>query len=330
MKVADPFAGAEAVREPPQVTVARLHPSVEWVTDDQGYVDCPGQAMHTGKQKKRDCRIIISGAPTIFCLHQSCAAMVEKANYDLRFALWKGSAAGNGGEGFTGTAVSPEEQAAYEARVAKKAEEAQWAKWAKESRDSIFTRFAWNVTDAWEESPLKEDPRKEDDVSLDFGLFLRLFHPSDRIWIGEPTDSGDHARDHFKTAAEWLLAGPLGHFTCPCVFDPSTVHRSNASVLRRPYLVMESDTLSQDQTCAIARWMREFMTLRAIIFTGGKSLHCWFDMPSGELFERLKVTLPILGCDPALFKPSQPVRVPGVKRGDVWQCLYYFNPPTLA
>jgi hypothetical protein len=42
----------------------------------------------------------------------------------------------------------------------------------------------------------------------------------------------------------------------------------------------------------------------------------------------LKIVLPIFGCDPALFKPSQPCRLPGARRDDRWQKLIWFEATT--
>ena len=39
----------------------------------------------------------------------------------------------------------------------------------------------------------------------------------------------------------------------------------------------------------------------------------------------LKTILPPLGCDPAMFKPSQPCRLPGVYRGPEMQALLYLD-----
>jgi hypothetical protein len=60
--------------------------------------------------------------------------------------------------------------------------------------------------------------------------------------------------------------------------------------------------------------------------TGGKSLHGWFDMPKKAIFDELETILPLLGCDPGLFKPSQPCRMPGVPRGEKYQTLIYYSP----
>lgn len=307
------------VEEAPRVTVEKLYPTIEWEDDVTGFITCPGEALHTHPTKKRDCRIKIDGAPTIFCLHHSCKPAVDDANYELRFRMWAGRSPD---DSFATRVPTPEERAILEERQAAKAEVERWKKWAQGAREKIFKRFAWDPADVYDQSPVKNE-----DPALDFPLFLSLFDPNDVLWIGEPTDSGEFARDHFRPACSWLNTSPAGHFTCPSAFREGTFRRSNTEVLRRPYLVIESDTLSQADTCALARWLTGCMVLRAIIYSGGKSLHCWFQTPSQPLFDRLKIVLPELGCDPALFKPSQPVRVPGIRRDGKWQSIIYFNPP---
>ena len=107
----------------------------------------------------------------------------------------------------------------------------------------------------------------------------------------------------------------------------ATFSRSNDNVLHRRFLVVESDVLSKDQVGAIFGFLRNDvgMPLRAIVDTGGKSLHGWFDFPKRTVFEELQIVLPQLGCDPGLFKPSQPCRLPGVRRGDQYQRLIWIG-----
>jgi hypothetical protein len=96
----------------------------------------------------------------------------------------------------------------------------------------------------------------------------------------------------------------------------------------RRFLILESDTLTKPEMLAAIQWCRQSMRLRAIVDTAGKSLHAWFDMPDDETLEQLRVILPAWGFDPALFKPSQPCRFPGVQRpdkGNVWQRLLWID-----
>ncbi len=60
---------------------------IDWITSDRGFIQCPGEQFHNGKTSKKDCRIVISGAPTIYCFHQSCSPQVEESNKSLRKAI---------------------------------------------------------------------------------------------------------------------------------------------------------------------------------------------------------------------------------------------------
>jgi len=138
------------------------------------------------------------------------------------------------------------------------------------------------------------------------------------VWNGGKYDSGKphHARN-FKTTGEWLSRSkPLGAFTCPCTFKPGAISRSNSQVASQPFLVVESDIQSHGETCSLFNWMREFLQLRAIVNTGNKSLHGWFERPTPEQRTELKSILPALGFDRAMFTPSQPCRLAGVTRPD--------------
>jgi len=43
--------------------------------------------MHTSANGRKDCRVNVDGAPTIFCFHASCAMAVAEANRRLRREL---------------------------------------------------------------------------------------------------------------------------------------------------------------------------------------------------------------------------------------------------
>jgi hypothetical protein len=166
-----------------------------------------------------------------------------------------------------------------------------------------------------------------DDPSQDTHIFIKtLYSLDDILWNGDVFDSGEPInRFNFKKVSDWLKSGINGNFTCPAIFKEEVYSRSNENVISRPYLVVESDKLTPDETCSLFKWLREFMELKAIISTGGKSFHGWFKFPSEALLNRLKIILPEMDCDEALFKASQPVRMPGVLRGDKWQCLYWLK-----
>lgn len=151
-------------------------------------------------------------------------------------------------------------------------------------------------------------------------LFLStMFGPDDVLWIGNVFQSGERYRHLFKTRDGWLEQPCIrGEFTSHCTFKHGTTSRCNEAVADRRYLVVESDRLTLDQSGAIFNWLATDgkLNLRAIVFSGGKSIHGWFDWPQGADFEELCAMLRGLSCDPATPRASQPVRLPGCIRHD--------------
>ena len=78
---------------------------------------------------------------------------------------------------------------------------------------------------------------------------------------------------------------------------------------------------------SVTGWCRNFMSLRAVVDTGGKSLHAWFDFPPDSALSELRIILPELGCDPAMFKAAQPCRIAGGWRQEKqrWQRFIWLN-----
>src|SRR5215510_6421178 len=71
----------------PRRIAERMLGAIDWQTEVSGFCRCPGEAMHTSSNGKKDCRVNVDGAPTIFCFHASCAAAVAEANRRLRREL---------------------------------------------------------------------------------------------------------------------------------------------------------------------------------------------------------------------------------------------------
>ena len=71
----------------PRTVAERIVGRVEWQTEVSGFCKCPGEAMHTSANGKKDCRVNVDGAPTIFCFHASCLTAVTEANRRLRREL---------------------------------------------------------------------------------------------------------------------------------------------------------------------------------------------------------------------------------------------------
>jgi hypothetical protein len=296
---------------------------VEWMDNVSGYCRCPGIGLHTTANGRRDTIVYIDGAPTIFCFHSSCQATVEKANLELRRAMAKGNPAL-----FRATL---KQVRALRQREREKQQFQELKSRARESLPVIPKQFAWSPADMSEDSPIRllEDP------ASDWRLLLGLFDLAAVVWIGAVTDScNDQAASqrktacshHFRQAAEWLNEPEApGQFTCPSLFKAEIHSRSNENVTTTPFLVVESDTLSKQEIGAVFRWLSQIDRLRAIVDTAGRSLHGWFNRPDPEVEDELRIILPQLGCDPALFKPSQPCRLPGAKRDGRLQKLLYLD-----
>jgi hypothetical protein len=120
----------------------------------------------------------------------------------------------------------------------------------------------------------------------------------------------------------------MGNFTCGSAFKPGSFRRCNENLDGQRFLVIESDTLTKDEVGAVFAYLnrRLHFNLHAIIDTGGKSLHGWFDAPCNKVMEdRLKAVLTVFGCDPKLFTYSQPVRLPGAFRDGKLQRLIWLR-----
>jgi hypothetical protein len=231
-----------------------------------------------------------------------------------------------------GTRPAPNIRTAQEIKATEERERCRKLKLrAKASLAEIIARHSVDPAHGWENSPhrLTNEPQN------DWRLLLELFQSTDTIWIGGTMDScADDAteyrktqcRRHFRTVSEWLaMPTAPGQFICPASFKCGIHSRSNANVLARRFLVVESDTLKKSEIAAVFWWCNQFMRLRAVVDTAGKSLHGWFDPPGAAAEKDLRIILPELGCDPALFKLAQPCRLPGARRGPGTQSLRYLD-----
>jgi hypothetical protein len=260
---------------------------------------------------------------------------VESANHLLRSLVGKAHAGSN--LEFNRREPTPEERERERQRILRERLRSR----AMTSLPEILSRYAMGPADFFELSPV----RLTDDPTRDWRTLLQLFKPDDVLWIGDkysscaedaPVARKEICQRYFRPVAEWLRESEApAQFTCPSVFKPGTHSRCNEAVLHRPYLVIESDVLTKDQMNAVVNWCRQFMRLRAIVDTGGKSWHGWFEAPPSEIEAELRIILPNLGrhsddkptLDPALFKLSQPCRLPGAWRvpGKTRQALLFLD-----
>src|SRR5688572_23248304 len=77
------------------ITQAVLNRDIEWIAPNDGYCDCPGEHLHTHRSGQRHCRVYLDGAPTVYCVHTSCAGVIEEKNRLLRSQISKAERGGS-------------------------------------------------------------------------------------------------------------------------------------------------------------------------------------------------------------------------------------------
>jgi hypothetical protein len=330
----------------PRQVAERIVGNVQWESEVSGYCKCPGEALHTSHNGRRDCRVNVDGAPTIFCFHASCVAVVSEANKRLRRELgsspWElrlpdgqvlrsGDVMKCGMENGERKTEIVRREPDYFTRRRGDAEERLIFETlrvnAARFRPELFEFFRWPMAQILEDSPLLVAER---DAEEQFRTWLKLWPGCSTVWIGDVYSSGrpEH-RTHFRSVAEWYQIGPvMGNFTCGSAFKAGSWRRSNENLSGHRFLVVESDVLSRDEVGAIFAYLQRRLRYRlhCIIDTAGKSLHGWFDAPPNRVWEnRLRVGLEVFGCDPKVFTYSQPVRVPGAWREGKLQRLVWLR-----
>ncbi len=304
----------------PNLIAQTILGEIDWQDLNVGFLQCPGMDLHSNPSNKRECRVTLDGAPTIFCVHTSCAGVIAEKNFALRSAIAKAERGAN--PDCKPWRPSP-------ADIQRKRERAELERLtmrAEKSLDSILDDWAFDLADFWEASPHKLDGHAVDD----WRLLLQLFEPTDVVWIGDLKDSGPGFEDHFRTAAQWLQEEnqPPGQHVCPSAFKPGVCSRSKENIAARRSLVVESDVLSKPDFCAVLCWLQNRLHLRAIVDTGNKSLHGWFDIPDPHDLREMGAILPALGCDVAMLSPAHTCRLPGPVRAETGkrQHLAFLDP----
>ena len=325
----------------PRQIAAALVGKIDWQNEVSGFCRCPGESLHTAKTGRKDCRVSVDGAPTIFCFHATCAAAVAVANHRLRRELGKspwtltlpdGKIIRSGDVLQASGVVLPREVVNARAKAEGRDASEQLVletlvAMAGRFKPDLFERFGWPFAQVLTDSPLLVADRDPDDQ---FRTWLKIWPANSTVWIGDVYSTGrpEHAT-HFRPLADWYQIGPvMGNYTCASAFKPGTFSRSNETIAGQRFMVVESDTLAKDEIGAVFAYLQRRLhyRLHCIIDTAGKSLHGWFDVPPNKIMEnRLKAGLTAFGCDPKVFAYSQPVRVPGAWRNGKLQRLIWLS-----
>jgi hypothetical protein len=254
------------------------------------YITCPFVEKHTPPTGNKNTCLYFDLQPHVHCFHTHAGGELRELNYTLRVAV-------------TGSA---EYQGPPRVQI-DSVENAERIRQVEIGRPKIIEKFKRRVRTL----------EKIDLTPAEFLSRMTLFGPEDVIWCGVPTDSGAAwAAKHFKTLAKWQKTKiPRSWcYTTGCVYVPRTFSRCDANVVTRKYLILESDILSLDETRAVIEWVVHVfeLPLRAVVFSGNRSLHSWYDYPGDAWVEENGADLIAAGfCKSTFNKLSQPVRLGG-------------------
>lgn len=87
-KLPEVFSAASVTPSTRTEIAEKLLGAIQW-TDEGGFCKCPGQHLHSSANGAKDCKVMLDGAPTIKCFHDSCAGIVSAVNRELRSQIGK-------------------------------------------------------------------------------------------------------------------------------------------------------------------------------------------------------------------------------------------------
>jgi len=179
--------------------------------------------------------------------------------------------------------------------------------------------------DLYHSSPLwTEAPEESTSTFLNI-----LFPPEAIIWMGKPYDTGqERHRENFKRTHDWLKESSLPPRIAAGTFQPGSISRSKDNLENSSFLIIESDDLighkpknprERNENKALSYALAEYcqnelgLHLRAVIDTGNKSLHLWFDRPPPKALAAVRTLAPGLRIDTGLLDScaTAPLRMPG-------------------
>jgi hypothetical protein len=197
----------------------------------------------------------------------------------------------------------------------------------------------------WESSPVRLDwPRDEDAIRFLEALFL----PEDLLFIGNQYDKGTPGEsirscrewmEYFKsgkTAGPFICINPLsGLIANSKTGNPS--FRCDAAVKTFRFCLVEFDNLTKDEQ--VNFWAKIKLPAKALVDTGGKSIHAWLDVSrlssvsnldqwQTQIKQRLYDNiLKNFGVDGACSNPSRLSRMPGIMRpgNEKYQSLMWLS-----
>ncbi len=307
--------------------------------EDGAFARCPGEGLHSGRNGKRDFRVLLDGAPTGFCLHNSCSAAVEEFNERLRKAIWAAERGTASPLPYSMKGVAPRPEVRVKKRPVFDATRLRnyVAELPAVSREWIKGR-----------SPLPVDvcsPADFIEQVFDMGercvVFTEFFSQGDflhEVGRGSFRLSDQRGVRAVRSALPgggkegvWFLSNPVSGEWVPSPSAPGKwTRRSWQNVTSWRHAVLESDVAEE------GLWLRLLVRLElpivAIYSSGGKSVHALVRLNASSKVEWdeqgavLRQSLCPLGADGAALTAVRLTRLPGCLRGARVQELLYLNP----
>ena len=176
--------------------------------------------------------------------------------------------------------------------------------------------------DLWEASPI----RLMDEPKYDAESFLEaMFRPEDLLFIGSTYDTNNiRSRDAWIESgcdAPHIIVNPLSGGLAANKAGDGQTYRGDHNVTAFHHCLVEFDNLSREDQ--IRFWSAVHLPIKALVCTGGKSIHAWVDVRKLASVTTLEEwdahirrvfydrTLRPLGVDGACSNPSRLSRLPG-------------------
>jgi hypothetical protein len=181
--------------------------------------------------------------------------------------------------------------------------------------------------DLWELSDFRPDYPTDQNPGSEAAEFLRaLWEPEDFLFIGSQFDAKNPER--VKSRDEWIMTIQADGVKFPLICvnpvdldgaangNGETSFRTAANIAKHRYSLIENDRASlRDQAAFWLKMIQSGFPVRALIFSGNKSLHAIFEANPEEL-PALKTIFQKLGFDSQTLDPARTARLPGHQRED--------------
>jgi hypothetical protein len=183
--------------------------------------------------------------------------------------------------------------------------------------------------DLWEDSPIRLWDEPQNDPAF---FLVNMYKPEDLIFIDKSEEPGKPGYN-IRTRNEWISYFVNGGKTAPHIIinpltgkigktkDGKDSYRCDDAIATYRYCMAEFDDMSREDQ--ILFWSAIKLPIRALIDTGGKSLHAWIDVSKlsniktlqdwqinvgGKLYDQGLIPL---GIDSTCSNPSRFSRLPG-------------------